>query len=741
MIWVRMRMIQSYSKKESRMQWNRPEARALCLEDLDHFQHEAIEKVSKSLVSALEELARIPKSQSGSSRSVDPFRTSRLFFISGEAGGGKTTVYLSLREALQGGKQKIPDRLESFKELMANSRRLIWLEPLDLEPAAESTNFLAAILVRIEEAAGALAGGGKSGEFHRPGFLETGPKRIQGFQELRRLQSDVVLAWDGNVAQRAANLDSEVYAMEVLRVEKARLNVNTRLQETLEGVLPEERDGEEALFVLPVDDFYLRPDASLQLLRLLRMVSVPRLFILILGDLDVVEELFYQDLLGQLVDLAGDSVFRKGQQERILTSRASALSAHALRKLVPLAQRCRLQIMFELRALDFAPAQLDRLQRRDGGVADPEKERTLQNLLQSLKIDLPRAILVPSQQDVWKPKNLWEFLCLRDPKQQEVKSADYTYSGLAILDLPPREVVDLWFSLYGAVLGMHGHKDKTTLERVVEVVIQQTQQALAAETYLSVDDQKWCEDSIQGSPNSKRFLATGVLKVESQTDQNEVFAITSSTGAELEIFSHKAWSFGPNKELKEGFVGLGLAPRPRAWFTVLHDLLALSGEDRLLGDALPPRSDKLRWVRITKDGEAFWPLPAWPSFWHLDRFLFAWKQVVRRSRGMKKERKDSPDKLIAWLAFHWIRFATDVLLSNRKELEEKFQDFESLDAAWHELAEDRKALLDRSEKEGDFESQELAREWVRDSEVMLTESFPVDLSVLAPIKHIFGQDE
>ena len=700
------------------MAGNRPEARALRLEDLDHFQQEAIEKTSKSLLSALSDLSLIANAGNEASRDIDPFRASRLFFISGEPGGGKTTVYLSLREALKKEltRQKIPDKIPSFKKLEGESYRLVWLEPLDLEPASEATNFLAAVLVRIEDAADKMRGRGKAGDTRKPGLLEVAPKRLEGFQELKRLQSDVVLAWDGNVAQRAGHLDSDVYALEVLHVEKARLNVNARLQETLEGVLPDESKGEEALFVLPVDDFYLRPGASLSLLRLLRMISVPRLFILILGDLNVVEELFYQDLLGQLVRLAGEQVFTQmDRQKRILTARASALSAHALRKLVPLAQRYKLQVMFELRALDFSPAQLDRLQPHRGELKGPERQSTLENLLRSLPVCL--SPIAPSTTESW-PSNFLEFLCLRS-RSEEVQSEDYTYSGLAILDLPPREVVDLWFSLDAAVSRVLGKKEEISLESTCEIVIQQTLESLAAQTYLSLEDQKWCEDAIQGSPDFKRFLATDVLKVESQKVKS--FSVVKPGGVELEIFRHRAWVFRPKKSAEDGgaSVDLGLAPRPRAWFTVLHDLLALSGEDRLLGGPLPPRWDELGWVRsrIGKDVKA-WPLPDWPSFWHLDRFGFAWGRVIDQARGMKRERKDSPDALIAWLAYHWIRFATDVLLSNRAELNPQISTLNMLEPAWEKLAEDISNLVNSVGRNGSFEGQELVEAWVKDLRVM-----------------------
>lgn len=739
---------------------NRPEARALCLEDLDHYQQQAIERVSKSLLSALEDLSRIAETKDVGSRDFDPFRSSRLFFVSGEPGGGKTTVYLSLKESLRGRKQSIPEQLDHFKQLVADAHRLVWLEPLDLEPAADTTNFLAAVLVRIEEAAAKLKGRGKPGEVRRPGLLERRPDSdgLDGFQNLRRLQGDVVLAWDGNIAQRAGKLDSDTYGMEVIHVEKARLNVNARLLEALEGVLPEEERGEEALFILPVDDFYLKPDASLALLRLLRMISVPRLFILILGDLDVVEELFYQELLGQLVSLAGGDVFNKVErQEQILTARANALSSHALRKLIPPAQRLRLEVMYELRALDFHPARLDRLQRRNGEKIPLGEEKNLRTLMEDLEFDLSRAALVYSEK-AWQPRNFFDFLCLRDPKD-EAGSDDYTYSGLAILDLPPREVVDLWFNLDDAVRTLQQQKQKgntleeqqkerkgAALESAIRIVLQQTFEALAADTYLSGEDQKRCEDAIQGSPNHIRFLVTTKLDLESQVDPSFPSPIKSSTGAEVQINSHKAWVFRPSGAQRDGkskeelSKGIGLAPRPSAWLTVLHDLLALSGKDRLLGEPLNPGPASLGWVQIRggDDSSCVWPLPAWPSIWHLDRFRFAWSQAIRRAHGLRKDRGVPADRLIAWLAFHWIRFATDVLISRHKAPESELQDLDSLKESWKKLVEDLSELSKISES-SDFQYRELVITWISDLLTMTQNQIPIDPTISKPIWDLFRE--
>lgn len=141
----------------------------------------------------------------------------------------------------------------------------------------------------------------------------------------------------------------------------------------------------------------------------------------------------------------------------------------------------------------------------------------------------------------------------------------------------------------------------------------------------------------------------------------------------------------------------------------------------MIGEALPPHPPNLGWVNIKKDGVVLeWPLPAWSSFWHLDRFSFAWSRVVDRARGMKKQRRGSPDKLISWLAFQWIRFATDVLLSNRNELKDLSDDQGSMDTPWGTLIADLRFLLDNSEKEGDFQSQELVLKWIGEVRVMVS---------------------
>ena len=86
-------------------------------------------------------------------------------------------------------------------------------------------------------------------------------------------------------------LDADTYAIEVMRTEHATLSLNRKLANALDDMATKVFRGSfvtDPLFVLPIDDFDLNPSSCLKLLRMLRMVSVPRLFTLVLGDFEIV---------------------------------------------------------------------------------------------------------------------------------------------------------------------------------------------------------------------------------------------------------------------------------------------------------------------------------------------------------------------------------------------------------------------------------------------------------------------
>src|SRR5262249_44812102 len=141
----------------------------------------------------------------------------------------------------------------------------------------------------------ALAGG-------RRGLLER-EREQDPLVELRRLQTVAATSWEWEdvPSDRRARLDPHAYAAEVLQAESDRLSLNEKLGKVLDDLA--RLFDFDPLFVLPVDDFDLNPARSVELLRIIRAISVPRLFSLVLGDLSVAELIVRLGFSGSLAKL------------------------------------------------------------------------------------------------------------------------------------------------------------------------------------------------------------------------------------------------------------------------------------------------------------------------------------------------------------------------------------------------------------------------------------------------------
>lgn len=384
--------------------------------------------------------------------SIDTNRASRIVFISGEPGSGKSTLYLTLRAMLRS-----KEYSEGYDdEVLDALRKVRWLDALDLEVAGEEgENLLAAVLVRL---------------FRELEKSESGPisssKCQEAIKELEDLATDIGIAWEGNLRARAGALDPDTFSAEVIRTQGARLRINKRLEEALDKLAENECYGcdKNTLFVLPVDDFYLKPTASLQLLRLLRMISIPRLFFLVMGDINTVEALFIEKSLADWTEVSGTRLFaaRSDRLDQALT-RARELRARYLRKLLPPLQRADIEAMDWFEALDF---ELD----HSNASAD-----TLETLLDQVELDTPRGksgkitetlhtfLISPERHSPSNQKSEWRAEKLKrenraqgkakeneekeDKAERTRKKIQSAYTALQIMDATPREIMDLGFAL------------------------------------------------------------------------------------------------------------------------------------------------------------------------------------------------------------------------------------------------------------------------------------------------------
>ena len=194
---------------------------------------------------------------------------------------------------------------------------------------------------------------------HPRGLLGVGRDYHESLLQLQRLQTDGALAWESNVNARQSHLDIDVYAVEVMRVERARLSITRKLEVALDAVASEGFRGldiRSPIFLLPIDDIDLNPLACLDVLKLLRMITVPRLFTLLLGDLRVAELVLNLKLSNDLAELLPGvrSIELLSLQPASIAALAGDVAANALRKLLPPTQRVQLEPLSVHEGLDFS---------------------------------------------------------------------------------------------------------------------------------------------------------------------------------------------------------------------------------------------------------------------------------------------------------------------------------------------------------------------------------------------------
>ena len=185
-------------------QFLRPEAGPVSYDKLQRRLKLTLDRIILAL-----EAARSPLKEAsnrvGDIKSIDTDRASRIFFVSGEPGSGKTTLYLTLKAMLNEvhgeDYRKDYEDIEQLRGLAASVR---WLDALDLDVVEnENENLLAAVLVRLfktlEEEETALS------------------KCCEGaVKDLEELATDIGMAWTGNLPDRGARQDPDAFSEEVI---------------------------------------------------------------------------------------------------------------------------------------------------------------------------------------------------------------------------------------------------------------------------------------------------------------------------------------------------------------------------------------------------------------------------------------------------------------------------------------------------------------------------------------------
>ena len=593
----------------------RPEARPMPYKALNKSQQKAMRAIVAALKEAVEHSDEPPIAHGF----IDHHRMSRLFFVSGQPGTGKTSIYITLCALLSD--TDFRNKYKGCLDLDGLNGAICWLEPIDLEVAGEEgENLLAAVLVRISDVINQSVG-------------MPSTECRKALDELSALANDIGIAWDGNLRARARSLDPDSYSQEVMRAQRTRLGTNKRLREALDALLKNKCYGikGEKIFVLPIDDFYLKPKASLELLRLLRMVSVPRLFFLIMGDIKTMEALFFEQALADWTNVAGPEVFASLEKRREveILPRIREMRARYLRKLLPPGQRATINWMKWTEALKYRP------------LASPGCIHTLDGLLSDI------CICYAADPEFGPgPKNLREFLStptLPDkPTEKRLERLQEAYSALLILDATPREVADLWMGLKEVVNSSPSqqkqHDDEeppSYLQKVVDFALH----AIEEQDYLTEEQQDFLRFAFPKSSVDDLLFQTHNLSLRAKGGLPQKIKCGDAF-----VRKHLDWKLGFSDD--KGTVGPVpfLPPRTAAWIILLHDLTWSWKPDRITKNLVydlyvrlskekmckRPILETLGWA-WRKNNYGLWvhfPMPRLRTFRQLDRFLAVWNAVL-----------------------------------------------------------------------------------------------------------------
>lgn len=530
-------------------------------------------------------------------------RHSRLAFVDADRGMGKTTVLVTLERLIEKGDPSITqfqseEDCQNAKWLHDNHGRFRWLLPLDMEPLPVHSNLLAAILVRI----GQLMTPADSGS-----FLRQLDSRATLASDFSQLEQSAVHAWGGVSPARLATLDPAYATTEVITSQAVALDFNNRFESVLDQIA-KGIDQEGAIFIVPIDDVDLTPTRCLELLRVVRMLSTPRLFFLIVGNIRNAEEMLRLQCEGELAALAGIMATSK-TSDRIRSTSAQISSNH-LRKLVPPHQRVRLRLTSPDEALDLRlPGYIER---QEAGLG------TLRGILERIQIHvnyLPQA----SGRAQSRFRDRVSLL------EQIFAGRDDDYPGTSWLTGAPRQILDRAELLYPfanrSEKGLTGAETRSLLTAIAQDI---RSGLLEDSAQLDSGALESIENVVQEYSGGVQFSFRERFTVKAQTRQlsHPTFSEVSIGPFHrvewvIEYLDNIAWLPSNSQSL--------LDSRADGSLTLLHDL-AQSLESRAVWTSSMVSGSSLlspaftRWTLSETTLDIPWVLPDWRTFREIFRF-------------------------------------------------------------------------------------------------------------------------
>ena len=248
-------------------------------------------------------------------------------------------------------------------------------------------------------------------------------------------------------------------------------------------------------------------------------------------------------------------------------------------------------------------------------------------------------------------------------KKQEAREA---YTALQILDATPREILDLWTKLRLRQPVNTRGADNRVKEELLPVIEDCARRAIEEQSFLSQDDQDWVRNVFSTRHYYAKEFDMSYLELNSDSS----IWIKHQGDVEWWIREHRSWRLSPSRPSEVGRLDDSfrkLPPRPMAWMILLHDLAWIWNNQNVSGNLVERFCKQLTGqlgypseVREYSQGTRGWavwsrssscshlPLPAFKTFFELDRFLFIWRMGTRWM-----DRENESDYLALWALAGW----------------------------------------------------------------------------------------
>ncbi len=650
-------------------------------------------------------------------------RYSQIAFLGGGRGTGKSTLLSTLVKGTSDSQltKELPQEFFHLQRQLAYLQsRLIWLEPIDMEPHPVDMNLIPSILIRIQHIAQEMLSNENHDVCNSDHEFDS-ERESPAIRKLKDLNHSLSQVWCGNLENRKSALTLDSYSSEIMSVERSRLELNQRLTKALNGLAEtiSKKRGltETPIFILPLDDFDLNPTTCTKVLTTLRMISTPRLFTLVLGDLDVVDIVLNLQYSREFSRVNDNYFSSSSIRETKIAEVAGGLTAQAMRKMLPPSQRFILEPVWIYQGLNFRAGDHDfTLQEMIGRIP-----LNIFGHLPALDDDLHLELTAtkPSEQSLLRyllttPLRVFGSKAdLKLPSERSVNSFEdldnnyVLYSGLMLFGGTLRQTFDLWLTiqrfLEDSAIPLSTERKKEIRYESESDPDRSVQDRMMRSRFLS-ELKQHVYDSLMEEPSfgnderdfvRKSFL-NQVMKAWSLSPYRLELSLRSPQESHIVLGSSSSIGYSKflSSEIEEGSLTVlfpgkrspafkaelvsdkgertALSERSFGGLSLLYDLTFYGPLDD------PHRLEIQDWFRLTElQGEMGstiwslddtrnyqfkWPLPPFRSFFQLDRFRHSWFAALKM---LSAQSIDDGEKLsFADEIFAWISIGTATLIND-----------------------------------------------------------------------------